>query len=307
MSEHNAEVEHVEAENQPDEYADAIAEAQARFDRAEIETLQQQYGINDRSTGQGNETTENSAGRSMERGKVGGVGYDKVLKEVEEKLGPEYANAVRKVQQDYSRAQGRNAKLNTRLSALEQSLEEIRGGYNQQYEQPIDPNLARITPQQWDIFDKMAASRGYVRREELEAAQAEVLTKEYFRHEMEDARQMFGEQLAVQGEDGEFVLTDEAAEQIQAVHDRIFDPRYGVTPKDLFILANFNEMLEAARQDGVRTSGRQPAPRLSGPRRPMQTVRNSASSYPVRQQLYKSGDSLEDVVRRAAASAMRGA
>lgn len=297
-----ADVEIEESYNLPDDFADAVAEAEEKFAQAEIETLQRQLNPQSAEEPKTEEGDKPEAGSAKSKGKGrGGIGFDKILKNAESKLGKESAEAIRKVQSDYVSAQ-------TKLRRAEAQLAEYEA-YKLQQAPPaeeVDPDLARITPKQWDIFDKMALKRGYVRQQDVLAQEREEQTATYYSQEVQEAIERFGEQLGMLDNEGNLLLSDEIEPEFQAQYARIFDPERGLTAKDLFILARFDQLMEEAREEGGRQYQETRAQgRPIVPRRPAYTERNS-TSLPSRANLFRKGDSLEEVVRKAASSALRG-
>lgn len=305
MSENLAIADSVEVENQPEEFSDAISEAQARFDKHEIETLQRKFGVEPKSTN-GTEDT----GKKGSQGKKSGNGIDAIASEVETKLGKDKAQAVRKIHSDYSKAAGRAATAERALSEMTERIARLESTLQPPQEAVPDPLLARVTPQQWEMFDRMAAEKGYVRREDLEAAQRNETAAEYNEREVQEAQDRFGESFGTFDDSGKFILSDEAFEAIQKESDRVFNPTYGITAKDLYVLANWQQLLDEDRGNGrpsrMAEEAEEELPPSPPPRqRRVFTERNSA---PVggRPSSYTRGtDSLEDVVRKAAIRQLR--
>ena len=157
----------------------------------------------------------------------------------------------------------------------------------------------------------MAKAQGLVRREEILAEEKQEQAKSYYDQQIGEATQRFGDRLGFLNEEGQFILSDEAEPEIRAEYERIFDPDRGITAKDLFILAEFDRLIEEAKEEGAQAVQAAPASRPPVASRPAPTRRASfterqSSSIPGRDNLFKKGDSLDEVVRRAASSAFRG-
>ena len=236
-------------------------------------------------------------------------GIDTVLNDIEREFGSDHANVVRGLQTQYGTmsAEWKQAQMDLREAMLDVQQMRNESGQGQQAQQQtkepaIDPDLKRVSPQQWQMFDKMAAARGLVYKEDLEAEQLQEDQADYLDDDIDKGVSDFGEDFGQRDESGKFVINPNVRDKIQETHARLFDGERGPTVQDLYKLSEFDKSVEQKAQqkidearNGASGGGRQM--RTGGARRS-----SGAQSSP---RIYKRGESLDNVIARAAQLAYR--
>jgi len=243
-------------------------------------------------------------------------GFDQLIRDIENNLGSEHAEVARIMQQDGSRrvteAKGLQDELRSTLldvKELQHELSTLKGGQPaapaQQQEQREPQLIDSVQPQQLELFKQMAEHLGYVKEGDLvEAARAENQS-DFIQESIDKGINDWGESFGVRDGDGDFVPSDEVKPLLDAEYERVMDEDRGLTLKDLFVLANHEKIVEAARQTESTGSGnthannasRAPERREAARRASNQANANgSMRSIP---NIYSQGDRLEDVVARA--------
>ena len=251
-------------------------------------------------------------------------GFDKLIRDIETNLGSEHAEVARLMQQDGSRrvteARGLQDELRSTLldvKELQHELSTLKGG---QPEAPAQPQEQRepqlidsVQPQQLELFKQMAEHLGYVKQGDLEEAARAESQSDFIQDSIDKGINEWGESFGTRDDDGDFVPSDEVKPLLDAEYERVMDDNRGLTLKDLFVLANHEKIVEAARQTDL---GAEPAGSATGGN----TYANNASRTPERREaarrasnqanangsmrttpnIYSQGDRLEDVVARAA-------
>jgi hypothetical protein len=109
-------------------------------------------------------------------------------------------------------------------------------------EYPEGHPLHGISEEQWELTLAMMDELGYKPESEVEAKAATRAVAEaqgtYIGESSQAGVQAFGEDYG-QVVDGKLVLTEEAQAAIQPIHERLYDPKQGITSEDLYILKLF--------------------------------------------------------------------
>uniref|UniRef100_A0A6M3L0N6 Uncharacterized protein n=1 Tax=viral metagenome TaxID=1070528 RepID=A0A6M3L0N6_9ZZZZ len=266
---------------------------------AEIQALDNEM-LWDETTAPGTDTSAET-GTSAETN--GRPGIDVVLRDVEQNLGPEYADVVRSIQTNYQKAQANwksgQRELADRLAELEGALEEVQNAPEESEEDPNDP-LNQLTDDQWQMFYRMAEKAGLVSQDQLTEAETSSSQMGYIQNQIADALEEFGEQFGYRDENGEFQFNPERFEEIEDIYSRVFDPDYGMTAKDLYMLADYPRLAAQIEQMQEESGRNRIFQRQRG------NVENGTSQARLRSPVYRKGrDSLEDVIARASALSLR--
>jgi hypothetical protein len=197
------------------------------------------------------------------------------------------------------------------LDLLKEKREGDQGEPRVQEQVVVDPDLAKITPKQWELFDKMAQTRGYVQQGQLDNQQSVDRVNDYLQQSIVEGLDRFGESFGAREEDGQFVFGDNVKESCEQVYERLFDGESrGPTPQDLYILANFDSLIEGAKAQGVAaakdgTSEQQAKNQKRTERVSRAQTENRTTSTTAEPVVRRKGDSLEDTIARASADAWR--
>ena len=231
----------------------------------------------------------------------GRPGIDVVLREVEDQLGPQYAEVIRSIQSNYQRAQANwksgQGELAERLEELEEALAEVR--QPEEEEDPNDP-LNQLTPEQWQIFHRMAEKAGLVSIDQLEETEASSQQMGFIQSQIGEALEEWGDAFGYRDENGEFQFNPERYDEIEQVYSRVFDPQYGMTARDLFMLADYPRLAQQESQSQQSQYQQRIQQRQRG------NVVSRTSQARMGSPIYRKGkDDLDAVVARAAALAFR--
>ncbi len=306
----------------------AIVEEETRRHGAELETMRRALGMESAEEDTDSpETSQQPDKTTSPQGETGAgegkrPGIDQVLNDIETNLGGNHADVVRSVLSRYhdNQREWKEAQIELRETLLElRKMQESMGsngqaqpnreGAGQQQTPEVDPMLKNITPQQWRLFDKMAEQRGFVRQEHLEAERRAESQEDYVQEDIDRGLEEFGETFGRRTDDGKFMFPEEVQADVQKVYDRVFDETRGVTARDLYILARYNQLHPGngrerpdAEPKAAPTQDR--ADRLAQARRAQ--TEQSSTAAPTQSKIYTQGkDSLDAVIARAAALAWR--
>ena len=248
-------------------------------------------------------------------------GFDQLIRDIENNLGPEHAEVARLMQQDGSRrvteARGLQDELRSTLldvKELQQELSTLKGG---QPEAPAEEQERRepqlidsVQPQQLELFKQMAEHLGYVKQGDLEEAARAEVQSDFIQDSIDKGINEWGESFGTRDEDGDFVPSEAVKPLLDAEYERVMDENRGLTLKDLFVLANHEKIVESARQQDLsaapETRGnthRTPERRAAARRASNQA--NANGSMRTTPNIYSQGDRLEDVVARASLLSVR--
>tara|TARA_R110001599_G_scaffold1026_3_gene5049 strand:- start:3402 stop:4367 length:966 start_codon:yes stop_codon:yes gene_type:complete len=277
--------------------------------QASIETMNEE---GDAETPESTETSKSAPATSRETGRVEATkrpGIDEVLRNVENQLGDADAEVVRGILSGYHKTQAEWKQAQAEVNESLQELEDLKAAYNQQ-PQEADPDLARVTPQQWETFQKMLRQQGVPLRAELEQEQALEDHRDAVDSDIDKGLEEFGEEFGHRNEDGQFVFSSDIRDDCEREFQRLYDPEGGPTARDLFRLVKFDQLIEEAEERGAGKASA--SARTNDRRRAKDAVRSvvesrSASGVRTRDSIYKPGtnQNFEDVVARASLAALR--
>lgn len=321
-----------EATDLDDDPFRAIIEEQAKEHAEDIETMQralqgdeaEDSSEDDEDTspdGEQDDAEETAEGKSEEdpatTDEARRPGIDEVLRQTEERLGPEFAEVIRGLQRNYTdtRTEWKSAQdeLRTTLEDVQRLRDELLAERDGEEEEEAEPSaLDQLRPEQREmfrsLFDAYASEQGYVRKQEIETEKADESSRQFVSQDIEDGLERWGEEFGRRDDEGKFVFNDEVSPEVATIYERIFDPSRGVTAKDLYVLARHDALVEKAVSEAKAAQEseqqEQQTSRRTQARRAM-TESRSAPSIPSTQKVYKKGESIEDTVARAAALAYR--
>lgn len=196
---------------------------------------------------EGQDTTEGSEeGPTWETAKKPGI--DQVLKDIEGQFGSGHAEVIRGLQKNFSQ----HGEVEARLRQLNTSIQEVED-LKQRLQSPEEegPNpLDDVPPEQLELLRNVLEEEGYVRKDELDEQDKLVMMEESNLEGVEKFGESFGE---VDPATGEFILSQDAQESMAPTYDRV-KTEDGMTFSDLYILTNFNKLVESAYKQGAESS-----------------------------------------------------
>lgn len=281
-----------------------IIEAEARAHHESFSRLRQQAGEEEEEDTPAASEKKQGATEKAQDSTTKRPGVDKVLKEVEEKIGKGAADVIRSMQTERQNRRRESESMRQEIEELKTLV--LRQTAPAQANAPEEDPLAGLTPQQWKIFNEMAKRAGLVSKPEL----AEKDSSQFVRTEIEAALEKYGEGFGFIDETtGEFIPSEDSEKEMGQVYERIYDPGRGLTAKDLFVLARHDQIVEDLKrqieetQKGAQREKR--ADRVDALRRAT-TEKSSASSVPTRRaSIYQKGENLDTVIARAVAEQLR--
>ena len=281
-----------------------ILDLEEQVRQSSIETMN-----GDSETDQDSETSRSaSETSSKETNRVEATkrpGIDAVLRNVENELGSADADVIRGVLSGYHKTQAEWKQAKSEVQESLNELDELKAAYNQEPEVQ-DPDLQRVTPQQWDTFQKMLKQQGVPLRHEMEAEQALEDHRGSVDDDINKGIEEFGEDFGHRDEDGQFVFNADIRNECEQEFQRLYDPEGGPNARDLYRLVKFDELIKQAEDRGSTTT------QGNDRRRAREAVRSvvesrSASGGKNRDSIYKPGTSqnFEDVIARASLLSLR--
>jgi hypothetical protein len=261
-------------------------------------------------TSKGPETISQE-GKSEESSKRPGI--DVVLREVGDKLGPEFADVIRSMQTATIQSQTERAqqeRLLERIATLEQSLQDLAPQGDNESD---DDYFSRVDPETRALYREMAEREGLVSRDQLAEERKEAELTNYVTSSIDEGIEKWGDRFGSRDANGEFNFNPEVYPQIEGTYRRIYgnganEDGLGLTAQDLYVLTHWEQLVEDQVQAKLEeaTNSRESAvrDRMSQLRRG--TVESSTTSARPREVIYQKGkDDLATVVARASAQAMR--
>lgn len=279
-----------------------IIEAEARSHRDAFKQLGQIAGEEDEDTPAASEEKQSATEKESQKSTSKRPGVDKVLKEVEDKIGKDAADVIRGLQTQMQGRRREREQTEKRLSELQERLDSL----TKPATQPSNDPLAGLTPQQWEIFNEMARRAGLVNKQEIVERDASGFVQQEIRSGLEKHGERFGH---LDDETGEFVPSEESEVEMRKVYERIYDTARGLTAKDLFVLAKHDAIVEELQGELERAkkeaSSNRRAEKVETLKR-ANVERASTNGIPTRKpSVYKEGEPLENVIRRAFAEQLR--
>ena len=280
----------------------AIIDAEVNQFADELETMKQ-VGTEAESEPDSEKSSEPStSNRRRDAAEEKLPGIDRVLREVDNKIGRKQGDVIRSVLTKYQEGQVSLKSIQERLEGLQQALTQPEEPAPEAQE---DPRLANLTSEQLALAEAMMRKLGYVKQDDLKQAETQKNQAGYISTEVEQGLKDWGEGFGYLDEEGKFVFSSEVLGDINQVHDRIYDPTRGLTSRDLYILARWDQLAKGAATKATSLGAQQLArqQKLSALQRGV-TERRSTPGR-ARAEVRRSGDSLDDVVARSFAAALR--
>ena len=181
----------------------------------------------------------------------GRPGIDRVLRDVEEQLSPEYAEVIRGLQRDFVQNGQIEAMRNELRTALSE-VEELRNSLlnsDDDTEEELDANrelLSQVPPEQIELLEAVLRSQGYIKQDDITAMEREKAIEDSNYEAVEKWGDVLGE---IDPDSGEINLSDEAREKMAPIYDRLVNQQ-NLTFEDLFVLSNYEDMIQAAIELG---------------------------------------------------------
>ena len=239
------------------------------------------------------------------------------LRDNQDELPEGAAEQATQDQRQLTRLGQENADLKSSLQEMREEMAELRGRQQAMQsptptrpgQQPKGPEnedeqlLSNITPQQTQVLHAFMRRNGYVTQDALNVAEEARRSDQYTQQAIDDGLERWGEAFGARNEDGTFTYHEEIAAPMQTTLDRVTEGE-GVSPSDLFKLTYFDQLMEAARDEGRGVGA---GDRRSAKLSQAATMRNSAPAGAGSDIIYDkdSGDTGDTVTDRALLSALK--
>lgn len=241
--------------------------------------------------------------------------FQDVLTHLEE-VDPAMAEVVREQRAQGSRMANDVSRLKREMQEVieeaKAAREQIQQPGQQEKEEPAPGSLrSRLTSQQFEAqrraFEEMANELGYVKHDTLEQGKIQEAALSYGREAEEQAIEEFGDAYGTRGEDGSITRNPDQESRMLDTVERVEDPQRGLTFHDIFVLTNLDEILAGEREQAIEEAERgqekqasQRKEKTTRARKAVVQTRTAGRRAQGDPQIYKSGDSLEKVIERAA-------
>jgi len=186
------------------------------------------------------------------------AGALRYLNDNEKQFPPDVLKALKGLQGEYTRLSSeRSTKekdLDEKLSKVETLIAQLEEPQDDSEEQEqADPNdpLNKISPQHFEIFEKMAEKLGYVKESTLTQKEQAKHQTEYISEADKMALDEFGELYGKVSDDGKVELSQDAVKIIQSEYERLKDSARGATKRDFLILGHYPELIKKAQEKAV--------------------------------------------------------
>jgi len=264
----------------------------------------------------GEGTSQRESAQYSDEGKKPGI--DVLLKDVESQLGPEHAEVIRGLQRGYQSAReevGDAQELRERLAELEGAFNERKsaGPAMPELTVPADPNdpINQMTDEQKELFqrlfDRQAEEQGYIRQDHLDKKQSEATARDFVDQDVAKGMEQWGERFGQKDAEGKFLFAEEVQQQTSEVFDRIYDPERGLSATDLYVLANWQSLLDEAKGQTAETQQTNQAAANRSRQRSAAITESRPRSTGQRRgpEVYKKGEPFGDTIARASAQSYR--
>ena len=294
----------------------AIIAEEVKNQASEIETMREALGEGDtepsarRDEGTSPEDDKAAAaeGTAEADDEAKRPGVDDVLREVEDKLGTDHADVMRGILTQYhgTRADMKDMQLavRERLLELEEALAETKNPQEPEQQPAADPRLEAITPEQWELFDMMAAQNGYVKQQELDDQALIQGQDDFIQQDIAEGIERWGAKFGKMGDDGGLEFNAIIKPDVQDNYRRIADPGRGISSQDLYKITQYDADVAAAREGREEQAAEQRTNKTVQARRAI-TESRAAPGGRTQPSVRKEGDSLEDGLARSSAIAWR--
>ena len=191
-----------------------------------------------------------------------------------------------------------------RLLELEEALAETKNPQEPEQQPAADPRLEAITPEQWELFDMMAAQNGYVKQQELDDQALIQGQDNFIQQDIAEGIERWGAKFGKMGDDGGLEFNAIIKPDVQDNYRRITDPGRGISSQDLYKITQYDADVAAAREGREEQAAEQRTNKTVQARRAI-TESRAAPGGRTQPSVRKEGDSLEDVIARSSAIAWR--
>jgi len=286
-----------------------------------IETMQRTLGEEQEPSPQDSQpdgegtSPQGESAQNSDEGKKPGI--DVLLQDVENQLGHEHAEVIRGLQRGYNQTRedyrDAQAEMRERIAELEGAFTERQRHEPEEPEAAPDPNdpINKMTPDQRELFqrlfDQQAEAQGMVRRDQLEAEKVEADSKAFVDADVNKGIEVWGEKFGARDADGKFLFAEDAQQRTSEVFDRIYDPQRGLSATDLYVLANWETLLDTARGQEAETQQTEQG-RIDKNRASRQAITENRprSTGKTRDNgIYRKGEPFTDTIARAVAASYR--
>ena len=145
---------------------------------------------------------------------------------------PSAARVVGAMQTQMSRMQNEWRDLQGELIS---TLTALRAQPSDEVDEGVEEELPEgITIEHIETFKRMADHLGYVPREELVEREVAQEVEGHAEEDLAEGVKLYGEAFGTVNEAGEVEVNEETLARLRQAHDRIFDPKIGLTLLDLY-------------------------------------------------------------------------
>lgn len=294
-----------DVEQAADTLASMTQEIRDLDDQMEMETLetmleesQRGNGTAETSPGRGEAEAETAESTSADAEPTPGKRSGGIAAALEalDNTNPELSEAVRAQIRD-------NNALREKIGGIEgridQAVQEAVNEALRSQEEP-EPEDGQYTPEQIEQAKQRLRSIGAVFKEDLDAEKQQTSRSDYLSTAKKEALERFGESFGTEGEDGSVQISEGAQQGMLQELQRI--KQHGtVTGKDLYILHNFDNLIQQAEARGM-AKGKAERDNLSEDRGRAGTSSSTTASTPVpnvRGETGTKSDSRQAVMQRS--------
>ena len=273
----------------------------------------EQKDTSSEGTDKDKQTKPDASDKTSAREQKRNLGVDEVLKSLdssEDEIAKEAARIVRSMQTQVGNTRSEYKRYQQEFKNLADEVQRIKDTQSGETPDPEDP-LNQVKPEQVELFERLATKLGYIKQDTLEQSKIEESTLQFKQTSAKAGMEKWGENFGELDDEGQFHFNEEVMPKVAAVYERYYDPARGVTPEDLFILATYEDRLKESEAAGkaaalkeIEDAKGKSSARTSMVKKGM-TETGSVSSTSTKDVIYKSGDTLEDVIARASRNAMR--
>lgn len=188
------------------------------------------------------------------------VGVDEALRILREHGGEEAANTLLEFQRGYTRLNQERSEIDRMRTQMREDREELeqllqaaeeRMGQQEEGEDEEGDDLSKIPPEQQELLQRWLKQNGYVSQEELSQQERDRAVREVVQSANQRGVEKWGDEFGHFNESGEFLVNPEVRDKMAPVFDRLVNQN-GLTFEDLYVLVNYDQLVEQAKEAGRR-------------------------------------------------------
>jgi hypothetical protein len=145
-----------------------------------------------------------------------------------------------------------NTRMRQQVGDFDKRLENAVGdAVNEAMTADAPDPIGGVSDEQLVQFEAIAKRLGFVKESDLQKERSDVFVQDHNKLAVDS----FGDDFGTFTSDGAFVLNEAQAPALASHYQRLHDPDRGVSYRDLYIIENFDKLMDSAREQGRQDKG----------------------------------------------------